>query len=310
MTRAVPLVPPAGRKGPGPIAGRLVEALDLSFARRAGGPLPGEHRAPGVGAGTELATLRGYQPGDDVRRLDASATARTGEPHVRLDVPERLVSTWVVLDVSPSMAFGTTERLKADVAEGAVRVLARLATRRGGRVAVMVCGGERELVLPPRGGRGAGAAVEGLLRAGVVPDGSGDPQALERGLSRLGRMARLPGVVVVVSDFRGPLELRRSLRSLAARHSVAAIEVRDPREAALPAVGRLRVVDPETGAQVEVDTRDRRLRERYAERERAEREAVRAELRGAGVDHVVLSTEGPWLRDLGGRLQALGGRPR
>ena len=145
----------------------------------------------------------------------------------------------------------------------------------------------------------------------MVPDGSGDPQALERGLSRLGRMARLPGLVVVVSDFRGPLELRRAaaLRSPRATR-VAAIEVRDPREAALPAVGRLRVVDPETGAQVEVDTRDRRLRERYAERERAEREAVRAELRGAGVDHVVLSTEGPWLRDLGGRLQALGGRPR
>jgi len=310
MTGAVPLAPPAGRKGPGPIAGRLVEALDLSFARRAGGPLPGEHRAPGVGAGTELAALRGYQPGDDVRRLDASATARTGEPHVRLDVPERLVSTWVVLDVSPSMAFGTTERLKADVAEGAVRVLARLATRRGGRVALMVCGGERELVLPPRGGRGAGAAVERLLRAGVVPDGNGDPHGLERALSRLGRMARLPGVVVVVSDFRGVPSLGRPLRALSARHSVAAVEVRDPREASLPAVGRLWMTDPETGGQVEVDTRDRRLRERYVARERAEREAVRAELRRAGADHVVLSTDAPWLRDLGRRLRALESRSR
>jgi uncharacterized protein (DUF58 family) len=123
-------------------------------------------------------------------------------------------------------------------------------------------------------------------------------------------MARLPGVVVVVSDFRGRLEVGRPLRALAARHSVAAVEVRDPREATLPAVGRLRVVDPETGVQVEVDTRDRRLRERYAAREREEREAVRTEIRRAGVDHVVLSTEGPWLRELGGRLQALGGRPR
>lgn len=310
MTGVGLLAPPAGRKGPGPIAGRLVEALDLSFARRAGGPLPGEHRAPGVGAGSELAALRGYQPGDDVRRLDASATARTAEPHVRLDVPERLVSTWLVLDVSPSMAFGTAERLKADVAEGAVRVLARLATRRGGRVALVVCGGERELVLPPRGGRGAGAAVESMLRAGVVPDGRGDPRGLERALVRLGRMARLPGVVVVVSDFRGPAELGRPLRALSARHSVAAIEVCDPREAELPAVGRLLVSDPETGAQVEVDTRDVRLRRRYAARERAEREAVRAELRGAGVDHAVLSTDRPWLRDLGGRLRALGGRRR
>ncbi len=102
----------------------------------------------------------------------------------------------------------------------------------------------------------------------------------------------------------------RPLRALCARHSVAAVEVRDPREAALPAVGRLLVTDPETGAQVEVDTRDRRLRERYAAREQAERDAVRRQLRAAGADHVVLSTDAPWLRDLGGRLKALGGRHR
>lgn len=301
---------PAGRQGPGPIAGRLVEAADLSFARRAGGPLPGEHRAPGVGAGTELAALRGYQPGDDVRRLDPSATARTGEPHVRLDVPERLVTTWVVLDVSPSMAFGTTERLKSDVAEGAVRVLSRLSTRRGGRVALLVCGGERELVVPPRGGRGAGAALERVLRAGVVPDGQGDGLGLARVLTRLGRMARLPGLIAIVSDFRGALALGKPLRALAAHHSVAAIEVRDPREATLPAVGRLSLVDPESGACVEVDTRSARLREAYAERERAERESVRAELRRTGVDHLVLSTEGPWLQELGRRLGELGARRR
>lgn len=302
-----PFVEPAGRQGPGPVAGRLVQALDLSFARRAGGPLPGEHQALGVGAGTELAALRAYQPGDDVRRLDPSASARTGEPHVRLDVPERLVTTWVVLDASPSMAFGTAERLKSDVAEGVVGVLARLATRRGGRAALMVCGAERELVIPPRGGRGAAVTLERAARAGVVADGHGDRDALERGLVRLGRIARQPGLVAVVSDFRGQPELERGLRALAARHSVAAIEVRDPREASLPAVGRLALVDPETGAQVEVDTRSARLRDRYAERERADREGVRVELRRAGVDHLVLDTDGPWLRALGqdfARLQA------
>ena len=155
---------PQGRRGRWPRA-----SWRRWTSRSRGGPAarcPGEHRAPGVGAGTELAALRAYQPGDDVRRLDASATARTGEPHVRLDVPERLVTTWLVLDVSPSMAFGTAERLKADVAEGAVRVLGRLATRRGGRVALLICGGERELVLPPRGGRGAGAARGAGARRG------------------------------------------------------------------------------------------------------------------------------------------------
>jgi uncharacterized protein (DUF58 family) len=304
---ALGLVTPAGRQGPGPLAARLVEALDLSFARRAGGPLPGEHQAPGVGAGTELAALRAYEPGDDVRRLDPSATARTGEPHVRLDVPERLVTTWVVLDVSPSMAFGTADRLKSDVAEGAVRVLGRLATRRGGRVGLIVCGGERELVLAPRSGRGATAALERAVRGRVVADGEACAGALEQALARLVRAARQPGLVAVVSDFRGQAGIARPLRALVARHSVAAVEVRDPREATLPAVGRLALVDPETGSRVEVDMRNPRLRERFAERERAEREEVRRELRRCGVDHLVLSTEGPWLRDLGrefGQLRA------
>jgi uncharacterized protein (DUF58 family) len=305
LTGEAAFVEPGGRQGPGPVPGRLVEALDLSFARRAGGPLPGEHRAPGVGAGTELAALRAYQPGDDVRRLDPSATARMGEPHVRLDVPERLVTTWIVLDASPSMAFGTAERLKSDVAEGVAGVLGRLATRRGGRVGLMVCGAERELMIAPRGGRGAAASLERAVRARVVADGRGDPRALERALARLGRLARQPGVVAVVSDFRGQHDLARPLRALAARHSVVAIEVRDPREASLPPVGRLSLVDPETGAHVEIDTRSARLRERYAARERAEREQVRDGLRRCGVDHLVLSTDGPWLRELGRRFGQL-----
>jgi uncharacterized protein (DUF58 family) len=309
MTTDELFVAPSGRQGPGPIAGRLVNTLDLAFARRAGGPLPGEHLALGVGAGIELAALRAYQAGDDVRRLDPSATARTGEPHVRLDVPERLVTTWIVLDASPSMAFGTAERLKSDVAEGVVGVLSRLATRRGGRVGLVVCGAERELLVPPSGGRGAAAAVERAISARVVADGRGDPRALARSLSRLGRATRQPGLVAVVSDFRGHAGLAPALRGLAARHSVAAVEVRDPREVSLPAVGRLSMVDPETGARVEVDTNSARLRELYAAREQTERQEVRDELRRAGADHLVLSTYGPWLRELGRALAGLG-RPR
>ena len=124
----------------------VVEALDLVVARRTAGVLPGDRRAAGVGAGTELAQLRPYEPGDDVRHIDPAATARTGEPHVRVHVPERTLTTWIVLDVSPSMAFGTANRLKSDVAEGVALVVARLAVRRAGRVALMTFGaGKRHL---------------------------------------------------------------------------------------------------------------------------------------------------------------------
>ena len=133
----------AWQPGPWATPSRIVEALDLALVRRTAGMLPGEHRAPGVGAGTELAQLRVYQPGDDVRQLDPAASARTGLPHVRLHVPERLMTAWIVLDVSPSMAFGTGLRLKSDVAAGAAALLARLAVRRGGRAGLMLCGGQR-----------------------------------------------------------------------------------------------------------------------------------------------------------------------
>jgi uncharacterized protein (DUF58 family) len=297
------LEPPAGRQGPGPIPGRLVEALELSLVRRGGGVLPGEYHTPGVGSGTELAQLRVYQPGDDVRQLEPAATARTRVPHVRLHVPERLVTTWIVFDVSPSMAFGTADRLKSDVAEGVVSVLGRIATRRGGRVALVTFGGAIDRLLPPRGGRGASVAVERVLSEGVSRDGHGREDGLPRALQRVGRIARMPGLIMIVSDFRGPARWRREIRALAARHSIAAIEIRDPREGSLPAVGRLALVDPETGRHVDVDTSDPRLRRRFAERERAHRESVRSELRGARVDHVVLSTQGNWLQELGRKLR-------
>ena len=280
---------------------RVIQALDLALVRRAAGMIPGEHRSPGVGLGTELAQLREYQPGDDVRQLDAAASARTGTPHVRLQVPERLVTAWIVLDVSPSMAFGTGARLKSDVAAGVAIVLARLGVRRGGRAGVILCGGREETVLPPRSGRRASAAIEHAVRAGVVPDGGGDAESLSRALARVRRLARSAGLVAVVSDFRaegwiGPL------RSLGQRHALVAVEVRDPREEVLPAVGTLRLVDPESGAEVEADTRDEQLRRRYAEREQARRAALRDELRTASAEHLVVSTDSPWLDQLGRRL--------
>ena len=300
---ALALSPAPGSQGPGPTPSRILEALDLALVRRTAGMLPGEHRAPGVGTGTELAQLRVYQPGDDVRQLDPAASARTGLPHVRLHVPERLMTAWIVLDVSPSMAFGTGLRLKSDVAAGATAVLARLAVRRGGRAGLVLCGGPDELVIPPRSGRRASAAIEHAVREGVVEDGAGDDASLGRALSRLNRLARSPGMVAVVSDFRGDGGWARPLRALGHRHSLVAVEVSDPREASLPSAGVLRLVDPESGRQVEADTRDGALRERYAEREQRRRAAVRDELRTAGAEIVNLTTGDPWLEQLGRRLR-------
>ena len=182
------LQPPQGRQGPGAISRTLLDAIDIAFVRLVFHSLPGDRRAAGVGTGTELAQLRPYEPGDDVRHLDAAATARTGQPHVRLHVPERTLVTWIALDVSPSMAFGTAARLKADVAEGVGLVLARLAVRRAGSVGVVAFGAGECIVLPPRGARPGLAAVRDLLAAGVAADGGRDGEALAGALARLSQV--------------------------------------------------------------------------------------------------------------------------
>jgi uncharacterized protein (DUF58 family) len=293
-------VPPA-RQGPGPIPAALVDALSLSLARRGAGALPGDRLAPGVGSGTELAQLRPYQIGDDVRQLDPAASARTGIAHVRLQVPERILTTWLVLDVSASMAFGTADRLKSDVAEGVAQVVGRAATRHGGRLAVLTAG-SAERVLPPRGGPMAKLGLQRLLAEGVGVDGVAD-RGLGPVLHRVGKLARQPGLVVVVSDFRGPMDWTRPLRGLGARHRLLAVEVRDPREERLEPVGRLALVDPESGRLLEVDTSRRGLRERFAAAAAEERAGVAVELRKGGAHHVVLSTSGDWMRALGRALK-------
>ena len=302
MSEAV-LAPPAARQGPGPIAQPLIEALDLAVNRLVSQTLPGDRRAAGVGLGTELAQLRPYEMGDDVRHIDAAASARTGTPHVRLHVPERALTTWIVLDVSPSMAFGTAQRLKADVAEGAALVFGRLGVRRAGSVGLVTFGAGPAQVSPPRGSRPGMVAVRRRLEAGVAVDGREDPEAMADALARVGKLAGQPGLVVLISDFRDQRAWERSLGSLRIRHSVLAIEVLDPRETELPAVGHLMLVDPETGARVEVNTGRRRVRERFAQLERERREVVAKELRRLRVHHTTLTTDEDWLVELGRRLR-------
>jgi uncharacterized protein (DUF58 family) len=267
--------------------------------------VPGEHLTNQVGAGTELATIRPYRPGDDVRFIDWNVTARLNEPHVRVHVAERALTTWLVLDVSASMAFGTADRRKADVAEGVALAVGHVASRRGNRLGIYAHGDGPPRILRPRQGRhGLLALLAELRRPGPAsarePSG---PTDLGAALRQVGSVSRQRGLVVVVSDFRGTGDWEPALQALRARHGVLAAEVRDPRELELPPAGDLWLVDPETGRQLHVNTSRRRVRTRFAAAAAADREAVAAALRHAGADHVVLSTEGDWLRALAGHLR-------
>jgi uncharacterized protein (DUF58 family) len=175
--------------------------------------------------------------------------------------------------------------------------------RRAGSVGLVAFGAGAPRILPPRGSKPGLVALRRMLAEGVAPDGQHHTDGLATALSRTARMARQPGLVVVISDFRDQHRWQRAMGALRIRHSVLAVEVLDPRETELPAVGHLAVIDPETGARIDVDTSNRRVRERFSELERERRKSLIRELRRLRVDHVALSTDQDWLLALGRHLR-------
>jgi uncharacterized protein (DUF58 family) len=289
-------------------AERALRVVDIAVRRRLDGLLHGEHAGLRPGPGGELDSARPYLAGqDDVRRMDWSVTARTGAPHVRATVAERELETWVLVDGSASMDFGTAVMEKRDLAVAVVAAVAALTDRPGNRLGACLLTGAGPRTRPPRAGRvAARALLRDLLAAPRVEPGPTAAVDLAHGLERWRREHRRPGLRVIVSDFldtdtdtdtdTGAWAL--PVRRLAARHEVVAVEVVDRREQALPDVGPLVLLDPESGRRREVRTGDRRLRERYAAAVAAHRAGTAAALRRAGVAHLVLHTDGDWVTDL------------
>jgi uncharacterized protein (DUF58 family) len=296
------------KPGPGPVSPAVLRSLDLAVLRRVESLVPGEHLTPQVGAGTELAMIRPYFPGDDVRHIDWNVTARMREPHVRVHVGERALTTWLVLDTSASMTFGTADRRKFDVAEGVALAVGHVASRRGNRLGVVSFGGGAPKVMRPRQGRLGLLQLLAELRREPEGEGAG-ATSLGAAVAGVAAVARARGLIVLVSDFRGPRDWEVPLRSLRARHGILAVEIRDQRELELTPMGDLWLVDPETGRQLQVNTSRRSIRRRFAEAAAAERADVAAALRRANADHVILSTSGDWLRELATHLKRFHGGP-
>jgi uncharacterized protein (DUF58 family) len=295
------------RPGPGPIADEIARHLELGLQRRVGGRLAGDHRGLGAGEGLDLDRIRPYEPGDDVRRIDWNATARSLVPQVREDVPDRQLTAWMLLDTSASMHFGTAQHRKADVAEGAAIVLGRAIVRRRDRLGTVTFGSTDvpPRLTPPSGGRLAMARLAGALAMETADEGGGRTSVREA-LRTVAASRTTGGLVIVISDFRGPLDWRPELTSVAGRHSVLAVEVFDPREEVLVDVGDVTLTDPETGQTLRVDTADVQLSRAFVEAAAADRRAVADEFRRLGIGHIRLSTDGAWLAALARGLDSRG----
>jgi uncharacterized protein (DUF58 family) len=307
MAGAAPVTDNAGR------AEAVLSRLQLLVTRKLDGLLQGDYVGLLPGPGSEAGESREYRPGDDVRRMDWPVTARTTQPHVRRTVADRELETWLAVDLSASLDFGTARWLKRDLVIAAAAAMAHLTVRGGNRIGAVVGTGPgtpakarrrsaaeepppAAVRLPARPGR---KEAQGLLRSIArteIRPGRADLGAL---VDMLNRPPRRRGVAVVISDFLAPVEQwERPVRKLGVRHDVVGIEVVDPRELELPDVGVLTLADPESGALHEVQTADPKLRQRYADAAAAQRGEIARALRAAGAAHLRLRTDTDWLLDM------------
>ena len=273
-----------------------LRTLELEVRRRLDGLLQGNHMGFVPGPGSEPGEARAYQPGDDVRRMDWAVTARTTVPHIRETVADRELETWMAIDLSPSLDFGTAVCEKRDLAIAATAAVAHLTRGGGNRIGALVSTGDKLVRVPARGGL---AHARGLVRRVAetprAPEGTrGDLAGV---VEQLRRPPRRRGLVVVVSDFLGDTGWQRPLRALSARHDLVAIEIVDPRDIDLPDVGTVVLADPETGRQREV-TASPLLRREFAAAAAEHRADVAVGLRQAGAGHLVLRTDSDWIADV------------
>jgi len=263
--------------------------LEWKVIRRLDGLLQGDYRTLLRGTGLDLADLREYQVHDDVRHIDWNVTARMQVPHVRVYTEDREMSAWFLVDLSPSVDFGSGEQRKRGVSAEFVTVLARLLTGRGNRVGAMLYGDGIEATIPPRTGR---RHVLHLLHAmrECQPEPTG-PTRLQDLLMAAASLIRRRSTVFVVSDFISEPGWEQPLARLAQRHEVVAVRVLDPMELELPDLGLLTLRDAETGEQLLVDTHDASFRRRFA-RVAAQREAeLRVAFTASGVDALELAAD-------------------
>lgn len=289
----------------------LLRRVELRVGRRLDGLLQGERRGRRPGPGGEPSLTRSYEDGDDVRWVDWPLSARLGEPMVRVPEIEPVLTAWALVDLSPSMDFGTHVQTKAELAREVLAGLGVVMRRRGDRLGLLATRtGDIDLVRPPRADRrGLVASLAALAALPPAREGAGRTD-FARAVSSAGRIARHRGAVVLISDFAPQPGLERAIGALGRRHEIIAIEVRDRREREIPDVGPVHLRDLETGRRHLVDTADPRFQSRFAAAVEASDRARDAMLARTGARHVIAETGVDWALPLARSLGSAAVRRR
>ena len=268
----------------------LLKELEWTVIRRLDGLFQGDYRTLFRGFGLDLADLREYQPGDDVRYIDWNVTARLQRPFIREYNEDREVTAWFLLDISPSVDFGSTEVKKRELLVRFVSIIARLLIRHGNRVGAIFYSGQIEQIIPAHGGRSHLLHLLDSLVSSRVSTKAAATRLADV-LSTARRFLNRRSLIFLVSDFYSEPGWQQELGSLALKNEVLAVRVFDPLEQELPDVGVVVMSDSETGEQMLVDTHSRSFRKRYAAAAREHEESLRQALATAGVDGLELSTD-------------------
>ena len=273
---------------------KKVRRIQVRADRLVNDVVVGEYRSVFKGRGMEFDEVRAYQPGDDIRTIDWNVTARTGSAHVKRYAEEREMTAVLLVDLSLSGRFGSTHQLKVDLATEISAVLAFSAIKNNDKIGLLIFTDHVEQYIPAKKGkRHVLRVIRELLSFEPTAGGTNLAGALEF----LNKVLKRKAVVFLVSDFIDA-DFERDLALTRSRHDLIPVRVSDPREAALPDVGRIELEDAATGERILVDTRRRKIRDAFAATGRDEQETLSGLLRAMGVDSIEASTDKPYMKDL------------
>lgn len=269
---------------------RILQRLDWQVIRRLDGLLQGDYRSLFYGFGVDFADLREYQPEDDIRYIDWNVTARMNTPYVRQYIEDREITAWFLLDLSPSVDFGSVRSYKRAVLVDFVTTMARLLTRHGNRAGAIFFNGIEKRTIPARGGR-----VQVLH---ILNDLLKQPQLHRAPVTDLKPLfegclnaIKKRSLIFIISDFISKPGWERPLSLLNQRHEVLAVQLWDPREKVLPDVGAFIMEDAETGEQIYIDTHDKNFRKRFELAAQKRDAELNTAFKQAQVDVLPISTE-------------------
>lgn len=274
---------------------KKVREIEIRTRRLTKQVFSGEYSSAFKGRGMTFSEVRNYQFQDDVRNIDWNVTARFNEPYVKVYEEERELSVFLILDVSGSNNFGTTEKTKHELLLETAAVLAFSAVANNDKVGVIFVSDKVEKYIPPKKGRTHAMRILREL-INIEPESKGTH--LNEGIRFFRNIVKKRSICFVISDFYDENDFLEGLKIANSRHDVIAVKLSDPAEEVLPNLGLIKMYDAEKKESVWVNTNSRKVRENYTERHLKYEKELSDSFRRAGVDYAVLSTEGKYLAAL------------